>query len=185
MFLDAGPRQTRSLALAHAFEPCLEETRGDDRDDEQNAAAAAAAASTVSKKREAIRFLQTAVTRQGALARDVHDLLVRFLVDAHRHSPAALTRYLVGAGRSGGGEPMYDRERAARLCEPQARRTRRFRFESTRVNSTARYDSRSTPGTSTPRFASRTRARRLDADPNDSEGGPRARTTTTFRRFVF
>ena len=117
MFLDAGPNRLDPSRLAHAFEPCLEENAaGDDRDDEENAAAAAASA-TVSKKREAIRFLQTAVTRQDALARDVHDLLVRFLVDAHRRSPAALTRYLVGAGRSGGGEPMYDRERAARLCE--------------------------------------------------------------------
>ena len=180
MFLDAGPSRLDPSRLAHAFEPCLEETRGDDRDDEHDDAAAddrddrenAAAASTVSKKREAIRFLQTAVTRQGALARDVHDLLVRFLADAHRHSPAALTRYLVGAGRSGGGEPMYDRERAARLCETAGATDAaiQIRIDAGQLDRALRLALDAGDVDAAVRVAD-ARDGGLDADPNDSDGG--------------
>jgi hypothetical protein len=50
-------------------------------------------------KREAIRYLQAAVTRQACVQGAVHNCLLLLLVDGARADPAALMRYVAAGAR--------------------------------------------------------------------------------------
>ena len=69
------------------------------------------------RKKEAIRFLQHAVMRQGCGNGSLHNYLLLLLVDRYREDPNALMRYVAGAGLSSGGKAYYDQALAARMCE--------------------------------------------------------------------
>ena len=124
-FIAAGPDRLEPEKLLPAFGPFLaalkkkkkEEEEEEKEDPAVTCAAAADVADDAVHKREAIRFLQHAVTRQMCTHGSVHNCLLLLLVDRFPEDPNALMRYVAGAGMSSGGKAHYDQALAGKLCE--------------------------------------------------------------------